>query len=446
MKNKRSFVLRAATLAFGAIPFAGTALASGFALIEQNADGLGNAYAGAAARAEDASTVYFNPAGLTRIRGRQIVVSGHLIRPSVKFSDGGSKTAGGTPLTGNDGGDAGGVMLVPNVYYAADLGKGLKFGLGINSPFGLSTDYDSGWKGRYFALDSELLTVNINPALAYRVNDAFSVGAGIDLQYAKAKLSNAVDFGTICVGVLGPATCGSLGLTPQNADGKAEVSGDDWAVGYNFGLLFAPSAVTRVGLAYRSKISHELTGDIRFSKPASLPAALAGSPVFSDAGAKASLTLPESLSLSAYHELNRKWAVMADITRTRWSRFNELRVRFDNGAPDSVTEENWKDTNRYALGVNYRFDETWLFRAGLAYDESPVPDASRTPRIPDGDRTWVTVGAGYRMAGGGMLNAGYAHLFVKDVSLRETSSLGTTLAGSYDNQVDILSLQYTRSF
>lgn len=422
------------------------ARASGFALNEMSAASVGNAHAGAAA-AEDLSVIYFNPAGLSRLRGRQFMVVGSAIRPSARFENRGSVTATGAPLTGDNGGNAGSWEFVPAMYYAMDLSPGLRFGIGLQSPFGLVTEYDEGWAGRYQALKSDLKSVNINPTIAWRVNELVSLGAGVSAQYADVELSRAIDFGSVCVGSLGAAACAPLGFLPQARDGKVTVKGDDWGYGFNLGAMFIPAANVRVGIAYRSKIRHALSGDASFAKPAGLPGPLAAAATFSDGGASSTVDLPESLSLSGYAELDSKWAAMADLSWVRWSRFKELRIRFDNGAPDSVTPQEWRNTLRVSAALNYRYSDTWKLRGGLAWDESPVKDEFRTPRIPDANRLWLTFGAQFRPSRHDAWDFGYAHMFIKDSSINKAEPpLGGTLVGGYKNNVNILSVQYSRAF
>ena len=212
--------------------------ASGFAIIEHSVTGLGTAFAGATASAEDSSTIFFNPAGLTKLSGTEVVQGLHLILPDADFSSEGSTDVLGKPLTGNDGGDGGEDALVPNFYFSTDITDELRFGLGINAPFGLSTDYGNDWQGRYHAINSDLLTVNLNPAFAYAVNDQLSIGVGVNVQYAHMRLTQAVNFGTICLAKVDPQVCAGQGVTPQAADGFTKVKADDWSVGYNVGLLF----------------------------------------------------------------------------------------------------------------------------------------------------------------------------------------------------------------
>lgn len=432
-----------AALAVGA--FAANASASGFALLEQNSDGLGSAYAGGAASAENASTVYYNPAGLTKLENDQWVASLHLLSPSLPFSDRNS-TSAGKPLSGGNGGNAGVAALVPSFFVSRALTDRMTFGLGVSAPFGLETDYENGWKGRYYALNTRLQTLNINPALAYKINDAWSIGGGVNLQYAKADMSTAIDFGLICAGTLGPAACAPSATLPQQADGVSKVTGDSWAWGYNLGALYSPTRATRFGMAYRSAINHELDGSASFAKPATLPAPLAASPLFANTAAKAAIHLPDTFSLSAFHQASEHLALMADFTWTGWSRLDELRIRFASGAPDNVTTEHWHDTQRIALGALYRYNDTWSYRAGIASDQSPVPDQYRTANIPDNDRTWLTAGTQYRATKHSRWDLGYAYIFVQGAGIKLTSPVKGSLAGNYQSHIEVLSAQYSQDF
>ncbi|MHB9117850.1 MAG: OmpP1/FadL family transporter [Burkholderiales bacterium] len=432
-----------AALALGA--FTANASASGFALLEQNSDGMGSAYAGGAASAEDASTVYYNPAGLTQLDGDQWAASLQFVNPSLPFSDRNS-TSAGKPLSGGNGGNAGAQAWLPSFFLSHGLNERTTFGLGVSVPFGLETDYESGWKGRYYALNTRLQTLNFNPSLAYKINASWSIGGGVDLQYAKADLSSAVDFGLICVGLLRPGACAPSATLPQQADGLSKLTGDSWAWGYNLGVLYSPSRATRFGMAYRSHIDHTLEGDVRFTLPANLPAPLAASPRFANTAATADLRLPDSFSMSVFHQASERLALMADFTWTGWSRFDELRIRFANGSPDNVTQEHWHDTQRISLGALYRYDDTWSYRAGIASDQSPVPDQYRTANIPDNDRIWLTVGTQYRVSKRSRWDFGYAYVFVKGSDINLTSPSQGNLVGNYQSHFDVLSAQYSQAF
>ena len=214
--------------------------AAGFAVLEQSVRGLGNAYAGGTAGGEDISTIFYNPAGLTEYSGTEILMGAHFALPEARFKVDGSSDSLNRPLTGGDGGNAGGNVLIPNLYLATDLPGSLRLGLGITVPFGLGAKYDEDWKGRYEAIDSQLKTIDVNPAISYALNDKVSLGFGLSAQYINIELSNAIDFGSLCFGQFGAATCSGLGLSPQAADGKVELKADGWSWGYNVGILFKP--------------------------------------------------------------------------------------------------------------------------------------------------------------------------------------------------------------
>ncbi len=438
------------------------AQSAGYAIIEQSASGMGNAFAGAAAVAEDASTIFFNPAGMTHLEGSQLVAAGHIIKPKADFSNRGSHVnpllTGGTPVAGTLPGDddnGGETAFVPNLYFSTQLSDKLFAGVGINAPFGLATKYDKDWVGRYHAIRSEISTVNINPSIAYKVNDMISLGGGISAQYIGATLSNNVDFGVVCFGMeaqgfIPSGTCGGAGVYPLQADGYAKVNGNDWSFGFNLGAMFNFTENTRIGIAYRSHISHDLEGRGTFRIPDNFQAILnIGLPLFTDTDVTAGVDLPESASISLYHAFSNQWALLADATWTRWSRFDELVIKYDNPMqPDTVQPENWGNSMRYSLGAIYKPSNKWTFRVGTAYDETPIDHTvDRTPRIPGNDRTWVAVGVGYQMTENMGIDIGYSHLFIDTTDLNALDhSTGHQLIGEYESSVDILSAQMTLKF
>lgn len=422
--------------------------ASGFALIEQNASGMGNAFAGAAAVAEDASTIFFNPAGMSYLPDSQLVMAGHAIKPSGTFSNNDSRTISpvGAPVTlhGGDGGDAGDWGFVPNLYATQAVTDTIHLGIGVNAPFGLKTQYDDGWVGRYQALKSELQTININPSISFKFNDKLSLGAGISAQHTKATLTNALDIGTLCYGKVNPAICsGVLGLTPQNNDGHISIKGDDWSLGYNLGLIFQPFQSTRIGVAYRSSINYTLKGNATFGN---VPTAFATS--LANGQVTAKLDMPDSFSGSIAHQFNGQWELLADATWTGWNKFKQLSVIRTSGLPLYNQPEHWTNTMRYSIGASYRFTNKLKIRVGTAYDESPVTDAYRTARIPDNNRVWMSMGINYKISPSSSLDAGFTHIFMMDSSLNQGTIGSATgqLRGSYDSNINIFSLQYTQAF
>lgn len=390
---------------------ANLAHAAGFALVEQSASGLGNAYAGQAAVAADASTIFFNPAGMTYLPDRQVVVAGHLIRPQAEFTGTVSPAIGG-----GNGGDAADWAVVPNAYFAYRLTPDVHLGLGVNSPFGLKTEYDPEWVGRYQAIKSEVETINVNPSVAFKLSDTLSLGAGLNIQWIEAVLTHRQPLGA-----------------PPAPVPLVKIKGDDYGWGYNLGALWQATPATRIGLAYRSEVDYTLDGTSSTSDPSVGPL---NGPV------TAEVTMPDSASLSLFHKLSSRWDLLADVTWTGWSDFDDLPIR---GAVNKTTPESWENILRYSLGATWHMSEKLSLRGGVAYDEAPVSDLDLTPRIPDGARTWIAVGGQYRLSAQSVLDFGYAHLFVNDPGLQSTDN-GTTLNGEYSSQVDILSAQITLNF
>ncbi|MEN8214641.1 MAG: outer membrane protein transport protein, partial [Pseudomonadota bacterium] len=428
--KKKPLQARLLTLACGAAMTAGASQghAAGFQLIEQSVSSMGTAYAGAAALAEDATTIYFNPAGMTRLQGSNLSGGLHLVIPRAEFSDRGSThVLGGVGVTlGDDaGGDAGELKAAPNAFLTHQFNDEIYLGLGLNVPYGLATDYSRTWTGRYYAIRSEILTLNINPSLAYKVNEQFSLGIGVNAMYLDAELTNAIDFGSMdALGLFGLPP-GALGLTPGASDGFTKVAGDGWGWGYNLGLLYELPQ-TRFGVSFRSKIDFDVSGDAKLDAPHPGLAAF-----FADTSAKSEVTLPWTLSLSMVHQLNPEWALLADYTRTGWGSLEELRFTFGNGFPDGVTTLKWEDSNRFSVGATYTPGSKWTYRAGLAFDESPIPNATyRTPRIPTGDRLWLAFGLGYQFSDNLSLDLGYAHLFIDDPAIdKDITDPENTLRG-----------------
>lgn len=431
-----------------------SAHAAFFQLAENSPSGLGNAFAGGAAIAEDASTVWYNPAGLTRLGRSEYLVGGHIIIPSTEVQSVSGSTVLGPAIAGSSGGDAGESAFVPNFYYARRLDDRTVFGFGVNVPFGLATEYEANWVGRYHAIRSEIQAINLNPGIGFKATDELSIGGGISYQIVDAELTQAVDFATICTAGGLSAVCGAgAGFVPGSGtnDGNAKVTADDKEWGFNLGLLWQTQSDTRVGLAYRSKMKLNLTGDVDVTAPANVPGAFLTGAGLVDSGAKARVDFPATLSLSAYHPINPQWAIMADITRTYWSDLPELRIDFDSAQPDSVVTLNLKDVNRYSIGANYRPGGAWTYRFGVALDNSPTPDeAARTPRLPDQDRTWLAVGADYKKSNDMSLGIAFVHIKIDDAKVTKTAAgenaLRGSLTASYEADVNILSAQARWAF
>jgi len=352
----------------------------------QGAKELGSAYAGSAALAEDASTVWFNPAGMAHLKQRSLTGGLAVVDLSIKYHDEHSTTLLGQPVTGESVAEGGAMFVVPHGYLATPLGDRAWFGFGFNTPYGLGTDYGETWVGRYQAVNTELLVYNLNPAFAYAVNDQLSLGAGLDLQYAEGSFGEMIDFGSIGFAY-------GMPLTPQQHDGSVEVEGDDWAIGYKGGFPWTPGHKARLGLTYRSSTTAAIEGDSTFVVPPEAEALTAGGTLFQTTNAVAKLPMPETASISLVHEVTPAFSLLADATWTRWSEFDKLVIDFENpNQPPVVQESDWSDAWRYSLGASWKPNDRWTFRAGFADEATPVPDRTRDPRIPEGDHRWYTLG------------------------------------------------------
>src|SRR5499426_2278738 len=463
---RRALLVSAIGVLLGTVP--GSASAAGFQLMEQNASGLGNAYAGQAAAAEDASAIYFNPAGLTHIPRGQVVGALHLVKPSTTFSNDGSctpyvGTGVGTStcpfgpngnlghIAGGNGGDAGDWSVVPNAYLSWEvLPSTWWLGIGVNAPFGLKTEWDADWVGRFQAIKSEVQTININPTVAWKINNLFSVGAGFSAQHLDAELTQAVSYRAVALSTgIGAIIAG----TPAGSEGVFKLSADDWAWGWNAGVMVNFSPETRLGVSYRSRINFTVEGDATFG---SRPTALSVVPNVADGNVKADIELPDTLSVAVAHQLNAQLQLLADYTWTRWDSIQDLTVVRTSGPLSGQTLTSlalhFKNSWRVGVGANYQLTPQWKLRGGFAFDKSPVQDAFRTPRLPDEDRFWLAAGAQWAFSPNAALDFGLAHLFVKDASSNlvnqetATSVPRGSLVGTYEANVWILSAQMRWSF
>ncbi len=377
------------------LAFSSMASAAAFQLWEQNASGLGNAYAGSAAVADNASTVFFNPAGLTQLTGFQLSAGVVGLGPSYEFRNDGSTG------TGNNGGDAGGWHAVPNLYLSGRVTDRLSLGFGVSAPFGLATEYDSGWIGRAQSIKSEVRTVNFNPSVAYRVNDKLSLGFGVNYQKIDAELTNSL----------------------------SRLKGDDTAWGWNVGALFTLSPAMRVGLSYRSSMKYTLEGTMNGTIPV-----------------RADVELPDTAILSVWQQVSDRWEAMGDLSYTRWGTLRSLNVvSRTNGAMLGTESFNYDNAWRVAWGAAYKASDAAKLKFGIAYDRTPVKDADRSARVPDNSRLWLSVGGQWNAGRYGKIDLGYSYLYVRDPDINMTKN-GTTLRGSYDAGAHLIGLQYSVGF
>lgn len=404
------------------------AIAGGFGIGTQSGSGTGNAFAGGAAAADDASVAWYNPAAMTLLPGKQVAGALHVLKPSFKFQNQGSTGAFAAPGTG-DGGDGGGWAFVPNAFFTMDVNPQWRFGVALNAPFGLKTEYDAGWRGQLTALKSEIKAVNINPSVAFKLSPTVSLGVGVSIQKLEAELTS---------------------FTGSAALGNQILKADDMGYGYNLGLIIQASPSTRIGAHYRSSIKYELEGTQTFTGAA---AAAANSSV------RADLKVPDSASLSIFQTVGSNWELMGDLTWTGWGTLQQLTATRTTASPllggvgttAASLQFQWDDTWRYGVGANYKMNPQTKLRFGVAFDETPTKDQTRTPRLPDEDRTWVALGVQWKPSKTGILDVGYAHEFVKDARVSTGSPPTVTcppscLNGTFKNKADIFSIQYSHSF
>ncbi len=342
------------------------ARAAGFYIQEQSVSGLGSAFAGQAAMPRDASTVYFNPAGMTYLPGANMNVGINVLLPSADLSDNGS-TLGAGAAGGNDGGNPYTGSPIPNFYFTQQVTDNFWLGIGMGAPFGLGGEYDDGWFGRYDSLKSELTTIEVYPSAAVKLNDWLSVGGSVILQYADAELTNALNAGT---------------------EGLQTLEGQGYGVGLNVGVLAEPWEGTRFGFDYRSAVNNEIEG--RFIIEGSTGAD-------TNVAARAELHLPDIASFSAAHELDDRWTLLGSATWFGWDNFDRIETVTSGGTPIGSVEQNYNTTWAFALGAEYEYSDSWTLRAGYQFDETPTGDTFRTTRTPDGDRHWITGGATYEL-------------------------------------------------
>jgi long-chain fatty acid transport protein len=385
----------------------------------------------------DASTAFYNPATLTLHNGIQIGLGAGF--PQYNYSDSGSKDAVGGPMHGGTSTDTG-IWLVPGVFAVWPVDQRFSAAVAVTSPFGESTGYEPRWVGRYFVTNVKLHTVDVGLALAGKITDDWSIGAGLDWQHARLTRTSAIDFGSICFGTVGPAICPSLGLLPQAADGRAQLSGNSDAWGYNVGLLYSVPEIIRIGLTYRSKVSHDFRGTASFDVP-SVAAPLLASFAFQNTGASSSLVFPESISLGAAYQATENVALYCSLTWTRWSRIDRFVVQFDNPAQPAQQERpGWNNSIRGGIALDYRLNDKLTLSSGIAYDPSPMPADRRQAILPESDTLVVGAGATWNVSTDVYVVAAYNLYFQHHAGIEEKAPAAGRLRGTYSNRLQGLRL------
>lgn len=429
-------------------------MAAGFQLVEQSGMTLGAANAGTTTN-YSASVEYFNPAAMVFFDHATISASAVGVMPNIQFTPVLATDLFGNPLSCPNGSpncnpaqSPATNALIPGLYAIYPLNKQFAIGISSEVPFGLKTVYDPASAARYFATESSISSLNINPSIAMKVLDNFSVGFGVDLLRTNATLDQAVDANSI-----------TSGFVPH--DLIVENKAKDWGLGWNMGLLWKATSTTEIGFGYHSKINLDLKGD---STIIGLPNNLAiqnllGFYGLHDAFVEAPLTLPDYATISIKQSLKPWWNVMADFSYTHWSTINKILLNFTgnrsninnpNNLPPSITTVDYRNTWRFAVGEEFVVTPNWRVRMGLAYDQSPVRDENRDARLPDTNRYWVAAGTNFKFNDRMDLDLGYAHIFFNPASINRTNTVANVfvqnLVANYSANANLVGVQLNYHF
>ena len=464
------------------------AQAAGYRFGTQSAAGEGTANANGAEGA-DASTIFANPAAITRLSGWQFSGVLDYVKPNVRFTDQGSTIAlpgsGFQPVPISKVGDTQSPtsnVLVPHLYGSYKYSDTLAYGIGAFVPYGAKLDYQPSWGGRYNLNAVELKSFAVNPNVAWKPSQSLSLALGLTAQYMEGSLKRATPYGSVyAAGLLAAAGQAAAGGAPGLAlqlqqqaakvfgdpsfDGSIDVKGTDWGFGANLALLWEIDQMTRVGASWRSSITHKLKGNADWSQPTNLPpevlAAITGKPASSskldhnDSGASLAIRTHDSLSMHAFRQLDSRFAVMADATWYRYSTLETMRIDFDSTAAPSITAEHWKDAWRVSLGGNWKVAPALLLRAGVSFDKSPVDTIYRSPSLPDSDRTWYALGANFALSKQASVDLSFGYVKLKDAPMQATddaegvvpcSCAYSTVRGNYESSAKTVGIQLNYQF
>jgi len=367
------------------------AWSGGLYIQEFSTPSLGTANAGAQAWANNASTAFFNSAGMTRIDGKELMLGGGLIYGDVKFDP-----APETPVAGGDGGSAGGSAPLVNVFYVHSLSDKLKLGFDMGSLSAAVLEYDDNWAGRYEIQNVEIFTVTFHPSLAYRVNDWFSIGGGVGFVYGELEMEMAVDRP-------GPLD-----------DGKATIDGDDLEYAFNLSALFEISDSTRLGVTYWSEVDFDFSGDVEI-QPRGL-----------QVGIDTSLPLVQWAKVGVYHDINDRFALLGTIGWEDWSGMDNVNLSTSRGG--LALPRNWEDTWHFSGGMHYRLSDPWMLQFGIAYDTSPVDAEDRTADMPVDRQIRYTIGTQFEKSETLTIGGAFEYADLGDAEINNSQ-----LKGSYES-------------
>jgi len=386
-------------------------LAGGLMLYEVGTDNVGLANAGAAARAQDPSTLASNVAGMAFLPGTQITAGAQLVYGNLGFDVDGSTNVGG-----GDSGNSVGWVPGGSFFVSHELGDGWSVGFANYGDFGSSVDYDNSWSGRYFLQNGELLGMTFMPTLAYKLNENWAFGIGVRAYYAKLVNELAVNNG------------------PLEGDGSAKYKADDWSYGTSLGVMYSPQPGTRLGLSYTSEINLDFKDKLKLEGIGPVAQHALQERGVLDAATTINMNIPQTLTFSIYHELDDQWALLASANWQDWSRFGEVGIDLDSNQPKSVSlDANFKDTWHLSLGTQYRFDRRWMWMAGIGYDSSAVDDKNRTVTVPMAESWRFGTGLTYTLDPQTEVNLSYEFVSMGDMPVTQEKPDGTRISGSFNN-------------
>lgn len=473
--NSCSFRITALALAVFGTLAASQASASGFQLRENSAKALGRANAGSAV-AKDAAVVANNPAAMAQFDKLTVQSDLTVIDLNASFTGSSCTPVSPTvcvPIGGGNGGDPGAPTLVPAMAVVMPLSGSLErltLGASITAPFGLATEYDPMWVGRYNATTSDVKVPALTLSAAYEVTPTFSLGVGFIYQRAEVTLANGIDFGRLL------AAAGVPGASIGNpvTDGSVSIKGADNGTGWVAGFQFTPNDQFSIAYSHRSEIDHSIKGQADFNAPAAFTgaqpgfkaaaAAYAALPAsdprralvpqllvlgngFSDTGGNANLTTPSIDTVSVQYNASDALRFYGDIQRAGWTSLQSVAIDFENPfQPDSSEPFNWKNTMFYSVGVEYDFSDAFTLRGGIASDESPTNNIDRTPRLPDNDRMLYSVGFSWHASERVSIDAAYQKITIDTPSVNIMSSSGSILSGTFDGSANLFSVGFSYKF
>ncbi|WP_119343557.1 OmpP1/FadL family transporter [Facilibium subflavum] len=428
MRNSSKFIVGILSVLFTQFTFA-----SAYQIFEQDAASLGTYHAGSAAQADDASTQWYNPAGMTHLKQQQLSIGGELVNTNISYTgtqQNVGQMASGSPVQVNDV-NGGGLTPVPNIHYVLPLGD-WAFGVGLVAPFGAETDYGDGTALKYSGTKTQLQSVDLTPAIAFQINKYLSVGIGADLVYATGEFDNSFAY---------------LNSAGGNTDINVTNKGDGFTYGFHLGTLIQINDSNRVGLAYHSKMTVKLKGTTEMSGDTSL-VTLGGSATSGD-NFSTEIILPAWWNLSYFWQTTKTLALMASAMYTQWSSVNSTTLKnvvtpFGDNFQDVIIQQDFSNTWNFALGATYDVTPKWQLKAGIGYDMTPTNDQYRNIQIPDQDRFIIATGVEYKILKSLSIALSYAHFFVQNARIDVTQNItntNQTTDGHVQSSADLFGLQ-----